>query len=409
MITALFPRAHARYLSLPLLGPHLDGFAQWLAERGHSRATIRSRIRRAPQLVEELQGRGLADPGEASRAQLLALTAGRSQENQHLSALVRSLAAFLAERGILAAPAATPSERLAAACREHLARERGLADSTQVAHDHCVRALLAFLRYDADPSALSALGTVRIDAFLRHLATGPGRSRIRHEASFLRSFLRFLAGRGEIAAGLDACVDTARAPRPRALPRALPWQAVQSFLAGIDTRTPAGLRDRAMFTLMATCGLRASEVACLRLDDISWRAARFRVQRPKVLAPIDLPLTEECGPALIDYLRQARPKARFREVFLRLRRPVGPLSGRSVVSAFRSRRRGSALDRPGAGTHCLRHSLAMHLLSRDTPVKTIGELLGHRSLASTGTYLRVHAEHLRAAALELPDDGEEER
>ena len=72
----------------------------------------------------------------------------------------------------------------------------------------------------------------------------------------------------------------------------LPWATVMAFLAAIDRTTPMGRRDYAIFLLIATYGLRTSEVAGLRLDDIEWRASRLRVRRPKTQTPLVLPLTD---------------------------------------------------------------------------------------------------------------------
>ena len=239
------------------------------------------------------------------------------------------------------------------------------------------------------------------------LARGCGLSTLQQRASFLRSFLRFLAARGEVSPGLDLWVHSPRAPRREALPRALPWQTVRDFLDGIDRDTPKGRRDYAMFLLIATYGLRISEVAALRLDDIQWRSAAFRVQRPKVLAPLCLPLTDAAGAALADYVRHARPPTEHRTVFLRVRQPVGPLSTGGIQNAFSQWLRSSLPEIEGSfGPHCLRHSLATHLLRQKASVKVIGDLLGHRSLASTQVYLQLLEDDLRAAALDLPAEEE---
>jgi integrase len=220
----------------------------------------------------------------------------------------------------------------------------------------------------------------------------------------LRSFLRFLASRGKIARGLDSSIDTPRLYRGERLPRSLPWATVQAFLAAIDRSTPMGRRDYAMFLLIATYGLRTSEVAALRLDDIEWRARRLRVPRPKTKTPIVLPLTDEIGAALLDYLRHARPHLPHREVFLRVRAPAGPLAPTAVTEAFQAWSRRGALPIPYQGPHCLRHSLAVHLLRQGTSLKAIGDLLGHRSAESTCVYLRLHVDDLRDAALDLPQE-----
>ena len=140
------------------------------------------------------------------------------------------------------------------------------------------------------------------------------------------------------------------------------------------------------------------------MDDIEWRAGRLRVPRPKTKTPIVLPLTEEIGAALLDYLRHARPNLPHREVFLRVRAPAGPLAPTAVTEAFQGWSRRGALSIPYQGPHCLRHSLAVHLLRRGTSLKAIGDLLGHRSAESTCVYLRLHVDDLRDAALDLPKE-----
>jgi len=403
MLIDLFPRAHARFLALPLLGPLLDQLARWQADRGFNESQLRGRLRKAPVLEALLLERGLNDLGQVSKSCLLELTARKSQDDLYLSALVHSLADFLEDRGMLAATAPTPSERLADTYREHLGQVRGLATSTQAEYRRVALKLLDFLGFDHDQAVLTTLEGPQLDAFVRSLAKGCGLSKLQNRASFLRSFLRFLAGRGDIVAGLDQSFDGPRVPRRECLPRALPWETVLAFLAGISRDTAKGRRDYAMFLLIATYGLRSSEIAALLLDDISWRSAQFRVQRPKVLAPITLPLTDEAGAALADYLRHGRPQSTHRAVFLTLRQPTRPLSTGGIRSAFSRRIAAGDLSIEGKmGPHSLRHSLALRLLRQQASVKVIGDLLGHRSVASTGGYLRVHEEHLRIAALDLP-------
>ena len=155
-----------------------------------------------------------------------------------------------------------------------------------------------------------------------------------------------------------------------------------------------------------TDGLRRSEIDRLRLDDVRWQDAAFRIQRPKARAPIHLPLTKYVGAALLDYLRHNRPATACREVILRSRRLIAPLSPAGVSSAIVLWPQRSGLDIAPCGPHCLRLSLAVHLLCQQTPLKTIGDLLGHCSLRTTAAYLRLNVEDLREEALELPSAAE---
>src|SRR5882724_7146580 len=251
----------------------------------------------------------------------------------------------------------------------------GFAKTTMAHHASDVSELLVFLGYDADRGVLRRLALQQIDAFLAAISQRVGREGMQHIVAHVRSFLRFLVGRGEIADGLQREIDTPRVYRGERLPRSLPWETVESFLAAIDRSTPMGRRDYAMFLLITTYGVRTSEVAALRLDDIEWRSARLRVPRPKTGTPIVLPLTKEVGAAIADYLRRDRPGLPYREVFLRVRAPAGVLKPTAVTEAFQAWARRSRLPIPYQGPHCLRHSLAVHLLCRGTSIKTIGDLL----------------------------------
>ncbi|MXY68103.1 MAG: tyrosine-type recombinase/integrase [Acidobacteriia bacterium] len=402
MLIDLFPRAHARFQKLPLLGDHLDGLAQQLTVQGFRPSRIRRRICKAPVLEAMLASLGIRDLGELSRERLLSLAPRPARNQRELSALVRSMAAFLADRDLVQGVDPGPGEVLVRSYLEFLRQVRGLAVSTLRHHRRTALDLLKFLGYDDRPEVLETISSQHIEAFVVQGAKTLGRGSLQHLVSQLRCLLRFLATRGEVASGLDAHIDTPPTYRDEQLPRAQPWEAVQALLAEIDCTTPVGRRDYAMCLLMATYGLRASEVAALQLDSLLWRSGQIRLDRPKGRKPLALPLTDEVGTALVDYLRHGRPRSQHRRVFLGSRQPVVPLRPGAVRAAFRRRVQRSGTGFPDAGTHCVRHSLAIHLLRSDVSIESIGGLLGHRSLVTTGQYLRLDDNALRAAALDLP-------
>jgi site-specific recombinase XerD len=402
MLEEIYPRCHARFLSLPLLGPYIEEFVAWLHAQGYPRLPIRRRVHELPRVDELLRQRGARRIEDLVASDLLSLAPKNSQDDIYLAAVVRSLARCFMAQGRLAQPRATAQEELVAAYRSHLAHVRGIAASTRASHGATATELLSFLDIDRHPSRLRDLGPRDIEAFLREVGPRLCRGSLQHTVGHLRSFLRFLASRRLVVSGLDASIDTPRLYRGEHLPRALPWSIVRAFLAAIDRSTAMGRRDYAMFLLIATYGLRTSEVAGLRLDDIEWRAGRLRVSRPKTTSPLVLPLTEEVAAALVDYLRHARPPLPDREVFLRVRAPEGRLRPTAVTEAFQGWTRRSGLTIPYQGPHCLRHSLALRLLRQGASLKMIGDLLGHRSVESTCVYLRLHVEDLRDVALDLP-------
>jgi site-specific recombinase XerD len=243
-----------------------------------------------------------------------------------------------------------------------------------------------------------------IEAFVQDRGRRLSRASLQHEIAHLRSFLRFLALRGDSPPGLDEQIDTPRVYRLERLPRALPWETVGNFLRSIDRSAGRGLRDYAIFLLIATYGLRTSEVASLKLDQIDWRNGRIYARPSKTQIPLLLPLTDQVAAVLVDYLRRGRPTLPHREIFLSCRVPGGPLGATAVSESFKVWVKRSGLSIPVQGPHCLRHSYAVHLLRQGTPLKTIGDLLGHRSTESTCVYLRLAVEDLRDVALPLPTE-----
>jgi integrase/recombinase XerD len=177
---------------------------------------------------------------------------------------------------------------------------------------------------------------------------------------------------------------------------------VQAFLSSIDRNSAIGKRDYAMFSLMTTYGLRACDVVALTLNDIQWRAGQILIRQSKTGNPLELPLTDEVGSAIQNYLRKVPRYGPHRQVFLRLKAPGGTLKTTAVIEAFQAWSARSGLEIPFKGVHCIRHSYALHLLRQGVPLKTIGDVLGHRSPESTAVYLRLATDDLRTVALPVP-------
>lgn len=404
MLASLFPRAHARYTSLPVLGRSLEGLCVWLHARGYPRDAIQRRIGAAASLARTFRRRRVRSLGKLTASALLSCAPPpRTSGAPPQGALVRSLTQYLQERCELAPTLPTVTECRVADYRRYLDRVRGLCDGTIKMHCATITGFLRFLDHDAHPQQLRELRAADVEAFVANAGGRVGRRRMGQVTGTLRAFLRFLAATGEGPAGLDAQIESPRIYRGERLPRALASETVRTLLRSIDRTTPKGRRDYAMFLLIATYGLRASEVRALDLDDVGWRSGQIRVPRPKVGTPLLLPLTDQVGEALVDYLRSGRPPSTHRRLFLRVEFPLAPLGLGAVGDAFRTWARRAGIDLPArSGPHCLRHALALHLLREGASIKTIGDLLGHRSAESTGVYLRLDVDDLRDVALPLP-------
>jgi site-specific recombinase XerD len=318
---------------------------------------------------------------------------------------VRSLERYLVTVGRIAshgieASNTDVSKILSCEYANHLREVRGFADSTISSHRYTAQCFLDHLT--ARRVSVGSIQPKNVETYIKQAGKRLSRASLQHEIAALRGLLCFLATEGKTRPGLDRQIDTPRVYRLEQLPRALPWDTVRALLKSIDTASPLGLRDYAMFLLIATYGLRASEIVAICLEDIGWRQRILHIHQRKTSSPLELPLTSEAAAALVKHLKRTPPAAPYRRVFLRMRAPQGLLKPTAVTEAFQALVRKSGLDIPFHGPHCLRHSYAVHLLKIGTPPKTIGDILGHRSAESTSMYLRLATSDLREVALRVP-------
>jgi site-specific recombinase XerD len=417
MLLKLYPKVHRRYTSLAVLGPILNGFGTWLLNQGYATDCVREHFCTARRLTRIFEQRGIRSLASLTRTRLRACAPANRLDDHRLAATVHLLERYFESETSLYPPRPrTRIEDHVASFATYLEQVRGLAPSSIERHCETTAALLAHIGYERRPHRLGALTAHDIEAFICRRGEGLGRRALQHLVTHLRAFLRFAASKGEAPTGLDTQIDTPRVYREEQLPRALSWEIVQAFLRAIDRTTPRGLRDYAIFLLISTYGLRASEIVSLTLDDVEWRATRLRIRQRKTGGVLWLPLTDEVATALLDYLRKGRPRLavrryrrgfqteppKYREVFLRCHTPAGVLKSTAIAEAFQAWSRRSGLQIPFQGVHCLRHSYALHLLRSGLSLKTIGDLLGHRSSESTCVYLRLATDDLREVALSLP-------
>jgi integrase len=225
--------------------------------------------------------------------------------------------------------------------------------------------------------------------------------------SDVRLFLQFLLLKGILHRDLCQVLPKVRVTRDAAIPSVWDPELVVRLLKVVDRSSPKGKRDYAILLLACRLGLRLGDIRTLTLDALNWEAATIEITQSKTRAPLRLPLTEEVGLALIDYLKSGRPRADYREVFLRLRPPFTPFAENTHLHHIVTHWKGLAGIRfrtpQRHGLHSLRHTLATQLLREQTPFHVISEILGHATTASTLIYAKADVEALRSAALDTEE------
>jgi len=405
MLKDLFPAAYPRYLALPIFGPILDDFATWLLTQGYHHATRRKHITRMVGVDAYLQRHGHNTLKTLTLEGVQTCWQWYNRHHVHAASTVRVLQQYLAAHGCLPTPRPQPVSPLQAYLEQYthyLQRVRGFALLTIGQHRCTVTSLLEHLATQHTAWQLTDLTPSTIEQFLTSVGQRLCRATLQHVVAHIRGFLRFLALSGAIPSALTYHIDTPRVYRLEQLPRVLAWETVGQLLLSIDRTTAPGRRDYAMLLLIATYGLRNSDIVALTLEDIQWRRETLQLTQHKTGQPLVLPLTDAIGTALLEYLRHERPTSACRQLFLRARAPMGPLARTAVTDVFQAWARRSGLAIPFQGAHCLRHSYALYLLRQGVSLKAIGDVLGHRTVESTCGYLRLSFQDLRDVALPVP-------
>ena len=224
---------------------------------------------------------------------------------------------------------------------------------------------------------------------LSHFATvSPSYAKVL--ALTLRMYLRFLVSRSECSPLLIGAIPKAAGWRLAELPRYLPLEDVERVIAACDVKRPAGLRDRAILLLLVRLALRAGDVYHLRLADIDWRNARLQVCG-KSRRSEWLPLPQDVGEALLDYIERGRARVDEEQVFLRAIPPYRPFPSARRISGIvlEALQRAGVQSPAGRGAHLIRHSVATGLLRSGASLESIGALLRHRTFEATAIYAKV--------------------
>lgn len=293
-------------------------------------------------------------------------------------------------------------DALVAAYERHQRRTRGPHPITLRTYTYYVRLFLRAV-LDEDPIDVRKLRASDAIEFLSATTSVYHTRTVKLIATSLRSFFAFLRFEGVGDAGLQAAVPTVAGWRLATLPRSLGEEEHRRLLASLDASTPCRRRDRAILMCLSGLGLRAREVAELRLDDLDWRAGVVRIRTRKTGRGAVLPLPHDAGRAIAAYLRDGRPTSRARQVFLIHRGRKGePIGGPVVSHAVETALMRAGIDAPSRGAHLLRHTFATRLVRRGASLKEIADVLGHRSLDTTTIYAKVDLPSLAEVALPWP-------
>lgn len=392
------------------LGSHLDSFATLLDKRRYCNLTAWRKLRLVGDLSRWLAERHL-ELAELREQNVNDFLKSRWEKRNQLSGDRCTLALLLhhlREMDVIPTPKPVAisgfQDFIVHDYEQFLLNERGLAAGTV---DHSLRTVRRFLsdRSVNGNCRLKQLSPQDINEFVLHDSSCRGRRSLRQRTRGLRSFLGFLFQRKEISRDLTTAVPKVAVWGSSDLPRYMEASQVEKVLQSCDRRRKVGKRDYAILLLLARLGLRAGEVTNLTLEDIDWSAGELRV-RGKGPRIDRLPLVQDVGQALADYLQKGRAICSWRQVFIQSTAPYEPIGSSHTISALVQRAQARAkLPPPHRGAHMLRHSLATRMMRGGASLVQIGQVLRHQHSESTEIYAKVDLAALRPLAQPWPGGG----
>lgn len=222
--------------------------------------------------------------------------------------------------------------------------------------------------------------------------------------SALRVLFRFWKEEHLIDGRFDDFFTNFKVRKNERIPSYFTPAEVMKIEQSIRRSSGVGKRNYAMILLASRLGLRASDIAGLRFDNIDWDNNTISLKMQKTRKQIELPLLADVGNAIIDYLRHGHHKSPLPNVFISSRAPYIAMTGVVVSSAINRIICASGIDIVGKhhGPHSLCHSLASAMLGQGTMMPVISESLGHRYTETTLTYLKIDINSLLECALPIP-------
>ncbi len=326
---------------------------------------------------------------------------GRPPSDQYVRR-VRRFVDYLRQVGISPAaprPTSPPVPAPLRGFRPWMMQHRGVTERTIQRYERLVWKMVPNL--GNDPAAYDGALVRRV--FLDQVR-GLGAVAARDYITALRAFLRYLEIEDKCSPGLHRAVPTIPQWRLSALPRYLEPGVVEQVIDSCDLSKPHGVRDRAVLLLLARLGLRAGDIVSMRLEDLDWEAGTVKVCG-KSRREVVLPLPQDAGDAVLQYLLNARPTAPTDRVFLCANAPVRPLARSATVSSIvmLALRRAGVNDAPSRGAHVLRHSAATAMIRAGVGLDTIATVLRHQSADTTAYYAKVDVGLLQQVAQPWPE------
>lgn len=280
-------------------------------------------------------------------------------------------------------------------------------DYSVVTINHYTKNSSKFLDY-VDSQSISECNGINITLINNYIKTLAGYTykTVEQQLCSLRSLFKYLVQNDLIATDYSLKIPMIQARKQTRIPSVWTLEDLKKLILAIDRGNPMGKRDYAIILLACRLGLRCSDIKKLKMENFHWEQKQLIFLQSKSRTTFPLPLTEDVGWAVIDYLKYGRPKVDTPYVFIRHVAPFKPFSEENHLNQIIAKYMRMAhipKSRKKVGMHSLRHTLASVLLEKDTPFPVISDILGHIDTESTSVYLKIDIDKLKECPLDFKE------
>jgi len=396
----------------------IEKYLLWLEQHGHSRQTIHRRVPLLVQFGEYAKQRGansiedlpkfLSDFGTywEQRSNCCRSSDRQKTLNREVRGCLRQMLSITLsdfDGHSRSRRTYTPRFDFTEQFFRFLTEERGLSKSSMRVYIWALGVFQAYLDR-IEVTQVTQLSPPILSGFVVDVKDSLGKASLVRVLSPVRIMLRYLFREGLVERDFSNVLELPHIYELSSLPRSISWDEVRRMLEAVDRRTATGRRDYAILLLLVTYGLRAREVAAIKLDDIDWKSERLLIRDRKAGHSTGYPLSKVVGNAILEYLKKDRPESNERELFFRMQAPIRPVSWQSISGRAGHYLRLAGIDVPKGGSHTLRHTCVQRLVDAKFSLKLIGDYVGHRSADSTRVYTKVDTESLRELALVIEEE-----
>lgn len=224
--------------------------------------------------------------------------------------------------------------------------------------------------------------------------------------TMLKVFLEFLYSKNYIKEAFHLTLPKIHIPKQSKIPSVWDIKDIEKLLNIVDRNTAIGKRDYAILLLITKLGLRKVDVITLKFSNINWQNKTINLIQQKTKDLVSLPLLDDIGWAMIDYIKNGRPQNDNENIFLTHKKPITSFSENhgnfyAIITKYMKKSNIPIVKDKKNGVHSLRHTLASEMLKKSTPIETISSVLGHVNSNTTSVYLKIDIEKLRECVLEV--------